>query len=290
MAEDLKAVWYDWASIFGESKDINNFIKHYYDRIKYYKTLEYDMEYKQTKGFDHIGVKQLHDLLESEVKGGKSEYIDYIRRPKPISLDIPEIGYSEIPEAYEFKKPEQLDMFGNNNYRYQQPNKMELQKFILDYGVKHVVRMNGDGGDTDYGMTIDDEKKIVEGLGAEFTFVNAHIGYLPGRGYMGSLSQVFPILDSGNVMIHCHHGADRTGYMVAAYLQENTSMTNDELWEYTIQFNSWGGEYGKVCSGSNVGYAKYLDAFYPLDEWCSVVPYRENWNCNLCNKLKQLGF
>ncbi len=83
------------------------------------------------------------------------------------------------------------------------------------------------------------------------------------------MENALPILDEGNTLIHCRNGADRTGYIVAEWLQQNQNWDKDKLWEYTTQYNSWGGKGGKICTpGKNIGYIKYMEGFYPLKEWC----------------------
>ena len=74
----------------------------------------------------------------------------------------------------------------------------------------------------------------------------------------------------GDVLVHCTHGADRAGYTVAAHLKDIGEITDPEaLYQYAIGFNSWGGPGGKICKGKNLGYAAYLDGFYPIEDWCN---------------------
>jgi hypothetical protein len=135
-----------------------------------------------------------------------------------------------------------------------------------------------------------------------------------------------PFFDAGNALIHCTHGADRTGFMVAEWLSRGanaklmveakpgmkttaqaspwqTTMPGTEaelktgkdpsyerLWKYAKRFNSWetylcqrnngipfytrSSKSGKITedSNDNIGYAKYLDAFYPFKVFCKNHP------------------
>lgn len=171
---------------------------------------------------------------------------------------------------------------GKGNYRTDQPT-IEEFKYIFNKfpKIKNVIRMNGEEGT---GVTIDAEKQFVESTGRNFIFASAHKGYQPGKGYTGSINNMVPYLIDGDTLIHCTHGADRTGYIVAKYLQDIgfRNWSKEDLWEYTISYNTW--EDGKICQpGSNWGYIKYLEGFYPIEEWCSEKSERSK--CEPCKKL-----
>ena len=96
--------------------------------------------------------------------------------------------------------------------------------------------------------------------------IGAHSGYRINQGYLGSLNEALPILAQGNTLVHCAHGADRTGYIVATHLKNMGKMTDkDQLWSYATQYNGWQKMMDKgTFFGS--GYDKYADAFYPINE------------------------
>ena len=179
----------------------------------------------------------------------------------------PEVEDKELSDKFNFH----LIPDGKNNYRSAQFTKEELPYVIKKYGIKNIIRLNGDGTDSQhkssYGQTPkSEEEKICNELGCKFHFVNAHSGYNSGEGYIGSISQVIPILNEGNTLIHCAHGADRTGYLVASYLQKENIMTNkDDLWAYTTQYNGWQNMMNKDRFFGS-GYDKYADGFYPINE------------------------
>ena len=137
-----------------------------------------------------------------------------------------------------------------------------------------------------------EEKEICDRLGVVYnegssSFIDSHSGYQRGSGYLGSIATVLPILSRGNCLIHCRAGADRTGYLIAAYLKEQGSCTDLEaLWDYTTSFNSWGGESGPICRpdlhGGNRGYIKYLEGFYPMESWCGAESWRRE--CLSCRE------
>jgi len=149
---------------------------------------------------------------------------------------------------------------GRYVFRTNQPSLKQLKLILQTYPINTVIRMNAEEGT---GVSIESEKKIVESLGKKFVWVNAHEGYQKGKGYIGSLNKIQPLLDSGNVIIHCAAGADRTGYQVANYIQRNFNWSRQELWYYTIKYNSW----EKYIPNGQQGYIKYMEAFYPYDKW-----------------------
>ena len=168
----------------------------------------------------------------------------------------------------------------NNDWRSGQPSLGELKYIIQTFNIKNVIRMNGDSeSDSSQkcgkgNVSTAEEKALVEELGANFYggkrgFLNAHSGFVKEKGYTKSMENALPILDEGNTLIHCRNGADRTGYIVAEWLQQNQNWDKDKLWEYTTQYNGWGGKNGRICTPrNNIGYIKYMEGFYPLKEWC----------------------
>lgn len=170
---------------------------------------------------------------------------------------------------------------GRGNYRTDQPTLAQFRYIFEKYPkIKTVVRLNTEEGT---GVTVDAERNLVEDSGRVFEFVNAHQGYVSGKGYTKSIRDVLPYLKKGNTLIHCTHGADRTGYLVGAYLQDIgfRNWDKEQLWEYTIGYNSWHTSQ-KICKPrKNWGYVKYLEGFYPVSEWCSAKP-REREHCDPC--------
>jgi hypothetical protein len=182
------------------------------------------------------------------------------------SLD-PEIEDKALSDKFNFH----LIPDGLNNYRSAQITADQLPYVIKKYGIKHIIRMNADGTDSQhkasYGQTpISEEQKACENNGCMFHFINAHNGYRINQGYLGSLNEALPILAQGNTLVHCAHGADRTGYIVATHLKNTGKMTDkDQLWSYATQYNGWQKMMDKgTFFGS--GYDKYADAFYPINE------------------------
>lgn len=183
-------------------------------------------------------------------------------------LELPTV---EIPEDLESKYNFHQIPDGKNNFRSAQLPADILASVIKEFKIKNVIRLNGDGNDSYHrekskGLSKDEEKKICESLGCNLEEVRAHMGYKYGEGYVASLNKVTPLLQKGNTLIHCAHGADRTGGLVGGYLKKTGKMKDlDKLWEYTTKYTGWkrminaGRFFGS-------GYDKYADTFYPIPE------------------------
>ena len=165
---------------------------------------------------------------------------------------------------------------GTNVFRSSQPSLSQLKYILNNYDIDTVIRMNAKESTN---VSRKDEKKLVESMGKRYVFQNAHIneggghgkrGYEKGKGYVGSLNIVQPLLEQGNVLIHCTAGADRTGYQVARFMKDNGYCGNTDsencrksLWDYTIKYNSW----EQYIPQGIAGYIRYMEAFYPYDDW-----------------------
>jgi hypothetical protein len=205
----------------------------------------------------------------SNLVGGETPLADSVVSGNTSGISLnPEDTDPQISEKFNFHKiPDNL-----NNYRSAQITIDTLPNVIKTYGIKTIVRFNGDSGSdarhrSSFPVTIkSEEERICKENGCNFVFVNAHDGYQEGKGYVKSIEKVTAELKKGNTLIHCAHGADRTGYLVASYLQRTGIIKDkDKLWEYTVQYNSW-TSYIQKGKFFGTGYAKYADGFYPISE------------------------
>jgi len=118
---------------------------------------------------------------------------------------------------------------GSNNWRSAQPTATQLAKFIIEKGIKSVIRFNGDGTDTDNNFSIDNEKAISTQNGAKFYKLSS----------TKDQETVNSLLNSGNVLVHCHHGADRTGGNIGGWLYSKGWGDTKKIWDYTTKYNGW---------------------------------------------------
>lgn len=107
-------------------------------------------------------------------------------------------------------------------------------------GVKKVIRLNWDGNDGKHfksqkSVSIDDEKKALERVGITFFKLSSGDG--------SDQKKINDLLKDGNCLVHCAHGADRTGGAIGAYLYSESPnpdiLTTDQIWHYTTQHNDW---------------------------------------------------
>lgn len=123
---------------------------------------------------------------------------------------------------------------GKNNYRSAQIPVSLLPSVIQKYGIKTVIRFNHDGKDSkhksSHPMTSkEDERLAVINSGAKFYKLSS----------TDAQKEVNSLLNGGNVLIHCAHGADRTGGNVGGYLYSIGWGDTRKIWDYTTQYNGW---------------------------------------------------
>lgn len=123
---------------------------------------------------------------------------------------------------------------GKGNYRSAQIPVSILGSVIDKYGIKNIIRFNGDGRDSKH-MTshpetsVADEKSLAQSKGVNFYRLSS----------TSKQDQVNSILSGGNTLIHCAHGADRTGGNVGGYLHTVHGWPTEKVWQYTTQYNGW---------------------------------------------------
>lgn len=128
---------------------------------------------------------------------------------------------------------------GKNNYRSAQiPVTIKGRDYlgeVLDkYKIKTIIRFNGDGGDSKHYSThpetsIASEKEVADSKGVKFYKLSS----------TKDQDKVNSLLSQGNVLIHCAHGADRTGGNVGGYLFKIGFGDTKEIWDYTTKYNGW---------------------------------------------------
>ena len=225
-------------------------------------------------------IKKLIELFKNRVIDKKEFKSELESTASEEELEKIDTEYKKFKEDKKTKEkdiqPEDLKDFkfakipgGQNNWRSAQITADILPSVIKKYGIKNIIRMSGDDEKHRSKHTKtpkDTEKKICEENGCTYHYIDSHSGFKEGKGYTQSIQKTSEVLNKGNTLIHCAHGADRTGGMVGAYLKNNGYMTNkDELWKYTTQYNNWQDKLDKN-NFFGTGYDKYADGFYPRSE------------------------
>ena len=126
-----------------------------------------------------------------------------------------------------------------NNYRSAQlpieyNGKQVLSDVIDKYGIQTIIRFNGNNKDgrnkKSHPITsIEDERELAESKGVKFYKLSS----------TRNQDKVNELLSKGNVLIHCAHGADRTGGNVGGYLYKIGWGDTEKIWDYSTQYSSW---------------------------------------------------
>lgn len=114
---------------------------------------------------------------------------------------------------------------GLNNWRSAQPTSEQLASIIIEKGIKSVIRFNGN----DNNFSIDDEEAVSTQNGAKFYKLSSRTDQ----------DTVNSLLNSGNVLVHCKHGADRTGGNIGGWLYSKGWGDTKKIWNYTTKYNGW---------------------------------------------------
>lgn len=148
-----------------------------------------------------------------------------------------EVKELQLPFYKEFNFDKIPD--GKNNFRSAQiPVKYKgedlLAKVIDSYNIKTIIRFNGDGIDSRHKSShpetsIESERKLAKSKGVEFHLLSS----------TRDQKKVNDLLSKGNVLIHCAHGADRTGGNVGGYLYDIQYGDTKKIWDYTTKYNGW---------------------------------------------------
>jgi protein tyrosine/serine phosphatase len=123
---------------------------------------------------------------------------------------------------------------GKGNYRSAQLPPKLLEYVIDKYNIKNIIRLNGDGKDSkhhssDVEVPVETERQIAKSKGVNFMRLSS----------TGKQEQVNQVLGGGGTLIHCAHGADRTGGNVGGYLYSTGWGDTKKIWDYTTQLNGW---------------------------------------------------
>ena len=243
-----------------------------------------EMEDEKREEDDDKGEDKDEDIVEVgdectfKTKDGVKAFVDLVPDSN-MGTKKRGVNFDEIPD-------------GKNNYRSGAPSAEQLLYILRNYKVDNIIAMNRKGRSNDpVSMSSKEEEKFIKcynkayGKNIKWVRIGAHDGGECGEGYTGSINKILPKITK-NTLVHCTWGADRTGYIVARYLKDKGIVTsNEELWDYTTEYNGWGGNNGRICKGQ-LGYIAYLEGFYPLREWCKVGNRKEN--CKICRNQKDM--
>lgn len=147
---------------------------------------------------------------------------------------------------------------GPNNYRSAKiHSKAQLELIVDRYEIKHIVNLALDSmkGQSDPDLGCRGTSSPCEPLWAQELGVEFHPFYLTSKPPdPGSWREIRELLQGGDVLVHCTHGVDRTGAVIARWERETHPDTpNEDILAYTFGF---GGQW-KLSGRPN----RYLEAW-----------------------------
>lgn len=142
------------------------------------------------------------------------------------SLDPSEI--TEYPEWNKFtvlQVPNFNKAYGKNNYRSAQvPKEKEFFEFLnYKYGIENIVNLT-----TNYS----EEEKAVKDAG--LNYLSVQLGARPPSDT--DWQDIKYLLEQGNTLVHCTHGADRTGAIIARWEVEKKIKSPIQAYEDSLKY------------------------------------------------------
>lgn len=168
------------------------------------------------------------NTIEKNIDKKVLSFHDFVMESYSLQNDnIKDYNFHQIPD-------------GRNNYRSAQLPLNVFPKVCKDNQIKTILRLNWDGGDGKHlegqkPVSIEEEKRMCEELGIEFMKLSSDDDY--------DQQIVCKKLREGNTLVHCAHGADRTGGAVGGYFFSEGNFdglrSTEQIWDYSNQYNKW---------------------------------------------------
>jgi protein tyrosine/serine phosphatase len=100
-----------------------------------------------------------------------------------------------------------LHQVEENFYRSAQPDAKGFRALAMQYGLKSVVSLRAFNSDA----------PLTRGLNLQLTRFPIHTWHIEREDVVGALRSLRLAMREGPVLLHCQHGADRTGLITALY-------------------------------------------------------------------------
>ncbi|MDB2481748.1 tyrosine-protein phosphatase [bacterium] len=114
---------------------------------------------------------------------------------------------------------------GRNNYRSAQvPEEKDFFEFLNNkYGIKNIINLRKDS---------EKERRAV--LDAGLNYLNIHLTSKPPT--ESEWEKIKNLLRQGNTLVHCQHGADRTGAVLARWEVEEGNKTPEQAYNDSLKY------------------------------------------------------
>jgi protein tyrosine/serine phosphatase len=139
-----------------------------------------------------------------------------------------------------------------NFYRSAQPEASGFQALAKDPGIKTVVSLRAFNSD----------ERPAAGTGIKLVRIKIHTWHIETEDVVKALSEVRKAEATGPVLLHCQHGADRTGLVTALYRLLYQSWTKDaaldEMQHGSFGYHAMWGNIPRYLKAVNVEALKQL--------------------------------
>lgn len=131
----------------------------------------------------------------------------------PTTLGASQTTTPAAPRPSQWAQPVTLDGVPNLHqvsstlYRSAQPKKRGFRSLVAELGVKTDITLRATHSD----------EKHVQGLGIEIVAIPMHTWHIEREDVVAALRAIRAAEKRGPVLLHCQHGADRTGLISALY-------------------------------------------------------------------------
>jgi len=185
-------------------------------------------EFEKDNDVSHDGTFSMGSLITLEIARGLRRAKFVKRKIKNNNVKIKNNESSkEYPEwnNFEIYGTNFNEVYGNNNYRSAQvPEEKEFFEFLNNkYRIKNIVNLREDSLE---------ERKAVSDAG--LNYLNIHLTSKPPSD--SDWQKIKALLEEGNTLVHCQHGADRTGAVVARWEVESDHKTPRQAYNDSLKY------------------------------------------------------
>lgn len=215
----------------GYAKSILKDLRYYYGAIDCSFDIDFLTalrEFEKDNDVSHDGTFSIGSLITLEIAKG-------LRRAKVLKHKIKNDNIKiknnkdlkEYPEwnSFEIYGTNFNKVYGNNNYRSAQvPEEKEFFEFLNNkYGIKNIVNLRED--------SLKERKAVLD---AGLNYLNIHLTSKPPSD--SDWQKIKALLKEGHTLVHCQHGADRTGAVVARWEVESDYKTPEQAYNDSLKY------------------------------------------------------
>ena len=275
----IKDVAFDFAEEIGDyvdpyAEEISNYIDPYVEEV-----LDVSAPYiEEAKSFVspyvNKGADYLEELLlekEKEEKSVKENFEHEVSANKNDSKfkEWSNPNNSRIGGGSNFSR-----VYGNNNYRSAKPiNSVEFFEYLKEkYNIKTIIDL----------MNSSEGKNVND---AGLSYISIPMGDKPPS--ESEWNTFKDALESGNCLVHCHHGADRTGAMIAKWEVYTGQKTPSEAYSNALEYGFKSEDF--KYNDRNVDPNRHLRDYIFNSEVGDLSKYKKEEDDDFLQEIKNKG-